>query len=48
MGRGDKRTRKGKQTIGSFGVSRPRKKATAAGKAVKARKVAGKAAKKKA
>jgi ribosomal small subunit protein bTHX len=28
MGRGDKKTAKGKRTIGSFGVSRPRKKAT--------------------
>ncbi len=28
MGRGDKKTAKGKRTIGSFGVSRPKKKAT--------------------
>jgi ribosomal small subunit protein bTHX len=26
MGRGDKKTRKGKRTIGSFGVSRSKKK----------------------
>lgn len=28
MGRGDKKTAKGKRTIGSYGVSRPKKKAT--------------------
>jgi len=28
MGRGDKKSAKGKRTIGSFGVSRPRKKST--------------------
>ncbi len=28
MGRGDKKTRKGKITMGSYGVLRPRKKAT--------------------
>ncbi len=28
MGRGDKKTAKGKRTIGSYGVSRPRKQAT--------------------
>lgn len=27
MGKGDKKTKKGKITMGSFGVSRPRKKA---------------------
>lgn len=30
MGRGDKRTRKGKITIGSYGKSRPRKVAVSA------------------
>ena len=30
MGRGDKRTRKGKITIGSYGKSRPRKTAVSA------------------
>lgn len=28
MGKGDIKTKKGKRTMGSFGVSRPRKKAT--------------------
>jgi ribosomal small subunit protein bTHX len=28
MGRGDKKTAKGKRTIGSYGVSRPKKKST--------------------
>ena len=30
MGKGDKRTKKGKINIGSYGVTRPRKTATAA------------------
>jgi 30S ribosomal protein S31 len=40
MGKGDKRTRKGKISRGSFGKSRPRKKLTAAKKlaAAKAKK----------
>lgn len=46
MGKGDKKSRKGKITMGSHGVKRPRKKATA--KAIKkaAPKKAGAAAKK--
>ena len=40
MGRGDKRTRKGKITIGSYGKSRPRKVAVSAVAAVKAAPVA--------
>ena len=28
MGRGDKKTAKGKRTIGSYGISRPKKKST--------------------
>ena len=34
MGRGDKRTRKGKITIGSYGKSRPRKVAVSAAETV--------------
>ena len=37
MGKGDKKTRRGKITMGSHGVSRPRKKST--GKVVAAPKV---------
>ncbi len=51
MGRGDKKSRKGKIAMGSYGVSRPRKKAataTTAKKAAPAKKAAApkKAAKK--
>ncbi|MGB1247348.1 MAG: 30S ribosomal protein THX [Chitinophagales bacterium] len=35
MGRGDKRTKKGKITAGSFGVSRPKRVAQEAPKAAK-------------
>ena len=43
MGKGDKKTRKGKITMGSFGVMRPRKKSATKAAAVaepKAKKVA--------
>ena len=41
MGKGDKKSRKGKITMGSYGVTRPRKKTkTAAPAAAKAPKVA--------
>ncbi|HXC05578.1 MAG TPA: 30S ribosomal protein THX [Bacteroidia bacterium] len=46
MGKGDKKTRKGKITIGSYGNTRPRKKAT--GAASKAAPKKAKAAPKKA
>jgi 30S ribosomal protein S31 len=48
MGRGDKRTKKGKITAGSFGNSRPQKVAKLTVAAVKAapKKAAKKAAKK--
>ena len=47
MGRGDKKTAKGKRTIGSYGVSRPKKKSTyPAGTAVENEVVEEKAAKK--
>jgi ribosomal small subunit protein bTHX len=36
MGRGDKKTAKGKRFMGSFGVSRPHKTATTAPKAAAA------------
>jgi 30S ribosomal protein S31 len=36
MGRGDKKTAKGKRFLGSFGKSRPHKTATTAPKATKA------------
>ncbi|PZR28061.1 MAG: 30S ribosomal protein THX [Citrobacter freundii] len=40
MGRGDKKTAKGKRFAGSFGKSRPAKKATAAKKTAAAKKKA--------
>lgn len=47
MGRGDKKTKKGKISIGSYGVSRPRKvKATTAPKAKAAKSEDGTEAKK--
>lgn len=45
MGKGDKKSRKGKIAMGSYGVTRPRKKAT---KAVTAKSDAPKKAAKKA
>jgi 30S ribosomal protein S31 len=44
MGKGDKKSRKGKISMGSYGVTRPRKKKTAGAAAPKA--AAPKAAKK--
>ena len=43
MGRGDKKTAKGKRFMGSFGVSRPHKTATTAPKAAAPAKKATKA-----
>ncbi|MCC5932299.1 MAG: 30S ribosomal protein THX [Cyclobacteriaceae bacterium] len=37
MGKGDKKTKKGKIAKGSFGVNRPRKKATQSVKKVKSK-----------
>ncbi|HET6228403.1 MAG TPA: 30S ribosomal protein THX [Bacteroidia bacterium] len=49
MGKGDKKSRKGKITMGSYGVTRPRKKAKkAASKAAPKKAAAKKAAPKKA
>ncbi|HRG39382.1 MAG TPA: 30S ribosomal protein THX [Bacteroidia bacterium] len=49
MGKGDKKSRKGKITMGSYGVTRPRKKATkSATKAAPKKAAAKKAAPKKA
>lgn len=52
MGKGDKKTRKGKIRLGSYGVSRPRKKKKTAAKAkskpASAKKTAKKAPAKKA
>ena len=49
MGKGDKKSRKGKITMGSYGVTRPRKKAkTSASKAAPKKAAAKKAAPKKA
>ena len=50
MGKGDKKSRKGKIAMGSYGVTRPRKKAkpAAAKKAAPAKKTAPKKAAKKA
>lgn len=47
MGRGDKKTAKGKRFMGSFGVSRPHKTATTAPKAPKAATAATKTTAKK-
>ncbi|HEV7231111.1 MAG TPA: 30S ribosomal protein THX [Bacteroidia bacterium] len=44
MGKGDKKSKKGKITIGSYGVKRPRKKKVAAAKAKAAPKKIAKAA----
>jgi 30S ribosomal protein S31 len=46
MGKGDKKSKKGKITIGSYGVKRPRKKKIAAAKAKAAPKKAKAAPKK--
>lgn len=48
MGKGDKKSRKGKIAMGSYGVTRPRKKATTAAAADAPKKAAKKAAPKKA
>ena len=48
MGRGDKKTAKGKRFMGSFGVSRPHKTASTAPKAAAPATKAPKAAKAKA
>jgi ribosomal small subunit protein bTHX len=48
MGRGDKKTAKGKRFMGSFGVSRPHKTASTAPKAAAPATKATKAAKAKA
>ena len=48
MGRGDRKTRKGKIAIRSFGNARPRKPAAKAGSAVKKAAAPAKAAMKKA
>ena len=47
MGRGDKRTKKGKITAGSFGNSRPQKVKKAAAKKAAPKKAAAKKAAKK-
>ena len=46
MGKGDRRTAKGKRNISSYGVSRPTESKTVVGKAVAAPKVAVAAPKK--
>ncbi len=46
MGKGDKKTKKGKRHIGSTGVRRPKKKKKAAVKKAAPKKAAKKAAKK--
>jgi 30S ribosomal protein S31 len=48
MGKGDKKTKRGKIQIGSFGVKRPRKKAAPKKAAAPAKKAAPKKAAKKA
>ena len=48
MGKGDKKSRKGKIAMGSYGVTRPRKKATTAAKSDAPKKAVKKAAPKKA
>ena len=47
MGKGDKKTKNGKRTIGSRGQSRPAKRTVAAAKKAGAKKAAKKAAPKK-
>ena len=47
MGKGDKKTRRGKIHIGSYGVKRPRKTAKKAATAKKAKKAKAKKAAKK-
>lgn len=47
MGKGDKKTKKGKRTAGSRGKSRPRKRTVASAKKATAKKAAKKAAPKK-
>lgn len=47
MGKGDKKTKKGKRTAGSHGKSRPAKRTVAAAKKATAKKAAKKAAPKK-
>ena len=42
MGRGDKKTKKGKIFMGSFGVSRPKKTSTIINKKIKAKKTESK------
>lgn len=44
MGKGDKKSRKGKITMGSYGVTRPRKKAKKAAKKAAPKKAAAKKA----
>lgn len=46
MGKGDQRSKRGKIAVGSFGRLRPRKKATTATAATKAKAAPKKAAKK--
>ena len=49
MGKGDRKTKKGKRTIGSYGVSRPRKKSNSTlSSASKTKRTAAKPARKKA
>ena len=48
MGKGDKKTKKGKIHIGSYGVKRPRKKANKKTVSAKPKKAAAKKAAKKA
>jgi 30S ribosomal protein S31 len=48
MGKGDKRSKKGKITIGSYGVTRPRKAKPAATVSIKPAKAESKAKKEKA
>ncbi len=48
MGKGDKRSKKGKITIGSYGVSRPRKAKKASQAAIKPAKAEAKVKKEKA
>lgn len=48
MGKGDKKTKKGKIHIGTYGVRRPKKKATKKAVSAKPKKAAAKKAAKKA